>query len=274
MRKAIVLTFFLFVSFGVTFIHAQENAGEATSGVVLDGTESFPMTSSQGYDYLISISLPYSYQNTDLSYPVLYLLDPSLIFATTSELVHFLAPNELPALIVVGIGYPGEDQRDRDYDHEDQTFLNFISDELMPLIDSRYRTNPDERAIAGFSLGGSFALYTLGSKPELFNRYIVMSPGRPHDFSDILNGTDEDFRSFISERPTRLYISKGTREGITTGSRLAQQNYEGLELTTFEVENATHELSVFPALINGIIAVYCGANEDPISCGRRVRDGE
>ena len=38
------------------------------------------------------------------------------------------------------------------------------------------RTRPGERTIEGYSIGGLFALYTLFTKPETFNRYIVGSP--------------------------------------------------------------------------------------------------
>jgi predicted alpha/beta superfamily hydrolase len=54
-------------------------------------------------------------------------------------------------------------------------FRQFIRDELMPEIRSRYRTT-DETAIVGESLAGLFVMETFFLEPALFNRYLAMSP--------------------------------------------------------------------------------------------------
>lgn len=54
-------------------------------------------------------------------------------------------------------------------------FRGFIRDELMPLIRSRYACT-GETAIVGESLAGLFIVETFLLEPELFDRYIALSP--------------------------------------------------------------------------------------------------
>ena len=56
----------------------------------------------------------------------------------------------------------------------DQT-MQFIADELLPWVDAHYPTLP-LRILAGHSLGGLFALYTMRTRPDFFHIVIAMSP--------------------------------------------------------------------------------------------------
>jgi hypothetical protein len=54
-------------------------------------------------------------------------------------------------------------------------FRSFISEELIPYIERKYRTRP-YRILVGHSLGGLFAIHTLVTEPKLFNAYIAIDP--------------------------------------------------------------------------------------------------
>jgi predicted alpha/beta superfamily hydrolase len=54
-------------------------------------------------------------------------------------------------------------------------FRRFLRDELVPVIDARYRTT-GERAIVGESLAGLFVVETLLLEPSLFDRYVALDP--------------------------------------------------------------------------------------------------
>ena len=56
-----------------------------------------------------------------------------------------------------------------------ERFLRFMGDKLIPFIGRSYRTTP-MRVLIGHSLGGLFAAYSLGKRPELFTGYILMEP--------------------------------------------------------------------------------------------------
>jgi len=58
------------------------------------------------------------------------------------------------------------------------SFLNAVCDEMVPLIDSVYKTakHPSGRAIAGISAGGHFALWALFSRNDIFRNAAGQSP--------------------------------------------------------------------------------------------------
>jgi predicted alpha/beta superfamily hydrolase len=54
-------------------------------------------------------------------------------------------------------------------------FRAFFQDELIPLIDKRYRTT-SERAIIGESLAGLFIVETFLREPSIFDHYVAFDP--------------------------------------------------------------------------------------------------
>ena len=209
MRKLILYTLLLVGAIGLTATWAQEKAAPVT----LPNTETFMLTSEATHrDYPISVGLPADYQDSKLPYPVLYLLDPELTFGTVTSFVQLLAPDELPPLIVVGIGYVDRSQRSADYDSDDDGFLRFIRTELVPYIDTHYRTLPTDRTIAGYSLSGQFVLHALASVPGFFYRHIAISPSVPFEFGKVLAGTDDAFRAGVGVDKVKLFIGSGSLE--------------------------------------------------------------
>ena len=126
---------------------------------------------------------------------VIYLLDGVEHFHTASGVIKSLIDYEqIPNAMLVAIDTTN---RVRDYlpkvEGEPKTefqtfvknkwpeagqtdnFLKFMSDELMPYINSNYSTNGYSTLI-GHSNAGTLALYTLVNQPELFNNYIAISP--------------------------------------------------------------------------------------------------
>jgi predicted alpha/beta superfamily hydrolase len=136
----------------------------------------------------------------------------------------------VPDLIIVGIGYHEDDpavytekyasNRTRDYTPtapaEDpgggqaQAFLAFLRDELIPLIDRRYRTDPADRALGGHSLGGLFTTYTLLHEPSLFRRYWLGSPSLWWDRQLAFRWLDT---AAAPATGSRVYLSVGELEG-------------------------------------------------------------
>jgi uncharacterized protein len=132
---------------------------------------------------------PPGYDTGRARVPVLYLTDADRQFAHTVTTVEFLSRNgRAPAMMVVGIfntdrtrdltpykdGTEQNDARLATAGGADR-FLQFIEAELVPWIESRYRTEPF-RLFAGHSFGGLFAVHALASRPGLFNATIAVSP--------------------------------------------------------------------------------------------------
>jgi predicted alpha/beta superfamily hydrolase len=148
--------------------------------------------------YWVHLPLQYNSEmfGQDARYPVLYLLDGEAHFNSVSGLVEILGggingTHVIPDMIVIGI--PNRDRtrdltpthRETDNSGKPQAFLktsggndrflNFLKQELIPHIDSVYRTMA-YRVFVGHSFGGITVINALFTMPELFNGYIAIDP--------------------------------------------------------------------------------------------------
>ena len=164
----------------------EESVTNTDSSTVIPWTiHSRPIVSTIVCDtFIIDVSLPDSYDSASASrYPVLYLTDGNWRRGQHSTL-HTMAKNEgVQEMIIVGIGYPGSYDpnviRVRDLIDRADNYLSFILHEVIPFVDSTYRTKPTERMLWGSSYGGYFAMYALfhcgDSTKDVFKNYIVAS---------------------------------------------------------------------------------------------------
>src|SRR5882724_6728915 len=138
----------------------------------------------------IRIFLPSSYNDTYFyprRYPVLYLLDGDSYFNSVSSLIQLLSedrgPMDFPELIVVAIPNtdrnralsptrpthePRMDSSSLSHTGVGDKFLSFIAGELMPHIDSLYRTAP-YKIFMGHSLGGLTVINAFLKHTSMFN---------------------------------------------------------------------------------------------------------
>ena len=180
------------------------------------------------------VYLPEEYDQSDRSYPVLYLHDGQNLFdGNTSYIagrtwsVHetadrLIASGEVEPLIIVGIYNTGE-HRIREYTPtndpkygggEASLYGRLLMEEIKPFIDRTYRTlaGPQHTGLGGSSLGGLVTLYLGLLHPEVFGKLAVLSPSVWWDQKSIL--------AFVAETtPTprpRIWLDMGTREGKRT----------------------------------------------------------
>lgn len=172
--------------------------------VLLPGANVRDVTSKTGRDYRIFVWQPAAGQLHG-EMPVVYLLDGNGTFpiATAATAMQSRRPERTgvrPA-IVVGIGYPTTlwiDAERRTYDYtppvpEDalpqrpgrdgwsrtggaDEFLDFIADELQPMITAEFNADRDQSTLFGHSFGGLFVLHTLFTRPAVFRNYAAASP--------------------------------------------------------------------------------------------------
>ncbi len=257
--------------------------------VTLNRTETHSIVSKiNGVTYPIFISLPGSYYNTDKTYPVVYMLDGYSSFGIVTQMAKLLAfSKELPELIIVGISSEGGAKefnynRARDYtptyiapeklpentramipiSRGAEKFLGFIEKELIPFVESKYRFTPGDRTLAGHSLGGLFACYTLLEKTNLFNRYVIISPALFWDNGFILNKEKEFFEK---EKPLDviIYSEVGSLEEsvfIESWKKffdlIELHIYKGIRLKTGIAENETHYTIIPHIITRGLISVF------------------
>ncbi|MDB5030852.1 MAG: hypothetical protein JWP71_1573 [Mucilaginibacter sp.] len=134
------------------------------------------------------VSLPKDYDQTTVSYPIIFLFDGdetflrNSILATTDYLTNFL---EMPPCIIVGVI-----QRNRVLDFgplyavknnpssgkvNGDKFFDFLKQELLPELTKNFRTQNFKIGI-GHSLGGLFLTHSFTKDPEFFNGIIAISP--------------------------------------------------------------------------------------------------
>jgi len=259
---------------------------DTPAGYALPHTEVIRIEASEERDVeqVLYVSLPRDYDGRDRAYPVVFLLDPDYSFAIAHNVVeHFVDRGNLPPMILVGVGYPGQSQvietyrrhRTRDYTPTHTlrggygpeiqqlsgggpAFRDFIAERVIPLIERRYRTN-GERALVGHSFGGLFTTFVLLTRPTLFDRYLAVSPSYWYDDRFIF-ALEERAAAELDDLPARVALFIGERENPphvrrpmvedlrAFAHKLESRGYAKLVLSTEVFDDETHN-SVFPVAI-------------------------
>ena len=148
-------------------------------------------------------TLPVSYHDSDNRYPVLYMHDGQNVFEDEGAikgislgLKDYLNQNKLELIVVAIDLNPEGEERINEYcpwvtgaiaekvighpsssGGKGEQYLDFIVNELKPLIDSKYRTLENQTSMAGISLGGLISTYAACRYPHIFKRIVAISPG-------------------------------------------------------------------------------------------------
>lgn len=153
---------------------AHGNGGEFTSHSEIMGEER-----------TFIVHLPEGYNDSVEAFPVLYLLDAEMgaLFAQAVSMVesqHVLGV--LPKMIVVGVHNVNRSRDTIPVSVEERAgsggalnFIRFLDEELIPLIETSYRTTRP-RVLYGASNAGLFTVYALLERPDSFDAYISSSP--------------------------------------------------------------------------------------------------
>lgn len=153
----------------------------------------FPIASAQtGRAYHIYVRTPEGYDSQAATvYPVVYVLDGDSLFPILAANHLFLTYDDgLPEAVIVGIAYgsfdPQTNMRHIDFmppgagvqdgQAGAPAFRRFLETELLPAVEGRYRIDPDRRILFGQSRGGSFALYSAFTDPDMFWGRIASNP--------------------------------------------------------------------------------------------------
>lgn len=116
-------------------------------------------------------------------YPVMYLLDGEWNFAWACQVAQFMGEAlKIPELIVVAIP---NTERERDLTPTHATnvvssgggpiFERFLSEELGPTVDAKFRTAP-YRILVGHSIGGALAIDGFLRQTDRFDAFIAIDP--------------------------------------------------------------------------------------------------
>jgi enterochelin esterase-like enzyme len=158
-------------------------------------------------DVVMRVYLPPCYKDMSAEYfPVIYLTHG--MFQDENAWTDLGAPsaadamitdNQLPPFIMV---MPAEEELTTPFGY-------VLANEIVPYIDSRYRTITDRRyrAVGGFSRGASWAMHVVSRNPSTFSKLAMHSIG---DYDP------DDFKNWIKKLPPELipdiYIDVGDKD--------------------------------------------------------------
>jgi len=202
------------------FLWTMSRISRAQENKIVIGETAVIHSAVLNEDRPIQIYLPPGYGQTKAKYQVAYLLDGNDHFIHASGIVQILAQTGLaPQIILIGI----PNTKDRAHDLTPQidtasvqfptgggadSFLKFLTDELVPFVDKTYRTEP-YKILIGHSFGGLFAVHTLLTKPDAFDAYIAISPSLWWNHWSEVQSTQSFFKAHPAVKKV-LYTSLGT----------------------------------------------------------------
>jgi predicted alpha/beta superfamily hydrolase len=247
----------------------------------LNSTEFVTLHSAQtGRDHELIIHFPSSYETSpDKVYPVLYFMDGYWDMPLLSSIYgNLMYDNLAPEFIMVGFSYPGKDviydterRRELTPTHVDNEknptgfapqFLEFIKQDVVPMMQKNYRADPKQRALGGVSLGGLFTLYAMYQEPEFFGRYISISPAVDWDKRFLL-GVDERYAATHKALNARVFIGYGADEYtpfkaaiLDYQKQFQQHNYSGLALKNRPMDELRHVTVKGEAYVYGLMWVF------------------
>jgi predicted alpha/beta superfamily hydrolase len=290
------LTCFIQVSFLILFAldsaQCQQNKSDQpanagnktvnkTSPITIGESMSF-RSSILNEECSIYVSTPKDYEKNDKSrYPVVYLLDGEEYLGFVSEAVKILSVpsmngmGKMPECIVVGIG---SNDRNRDLTPALQgnwtpprasssggadKFLEHLEKELIPLVESKYRTQP-YRILIGHSLGGLLLFHAMVTKPGLFHANIAVDPSLWWN-----DGADaRRYISYVKAHPAlknnlvlvKPLIPRDYWEPVNVEllKFLNEERPPGLRFNFYELENEDHFTLIYPGSYIGLKQLFNG----------------
>ncbi|MBS8263787.1 alpha/beta hydrolase [Mesobacillus boroniphilus] len=242
--------------------------------------ESF-LVSLFGEEREIRVYLPSNGQ--DKKYPVLYMHDGQNVFGNEEaiggvalELDKYLEKNDMELIVVAIDQKPGE--RVNEYcpwingeyttkllgkpsseGGKGKEYVEFIVNELKPLIDLKYSTDPGETYMAGISLGALVTTYAACTYPHIFKRIAGLSSGFYRNQEEI----EQLLKTADLSQLEKIYLDCGTKEG---GEKLAKPFLEtnkavfeiirqkGIAAELKVVEGAEHNYQTFKKRIPEVIS--------------------
>jgi hypothetical protein len=232
-----------------------------------------------GEERTIIVRTPPGYERNGQRYPVLYLTDGDAHIGHTGATIEYLArAARMPELIVVAIT---NTDRTRDLTPTNASmwradgteaklptsggadkFLKFIETELIPKVESSYRTQP-YRVFAGHSFGGLFALHAFLTRPEIFNAYVAVSPTMHWD-NHLLSRKAEEFFKDRKDLNKTLYLTLANEGGEARvgfdrfKGILGKNKPKGFEWGSMLMEDEDHGSVVMPSHYHGFRKVFEG----------------
>lgn len=241
------------------------------------GSESIHFQSEiNGSEYQLYVNLPESYgKDSTKRYPVFYALDGSRVFGVTTRIYKGIWDDGFaPEMIIIGINYSGTKANPASHRTRDLTptvieriassggaseFIKVLSDEIIPLVDSLYRSDKTNRTLAGTSFAGLFTHYTLFTQPSLFNKYIIHNPTLWWDNEYPFKLEEEYYQKNKSLNASIIFLNSEFNDmpkAIEMMQQIKKHDYSNMTLGFRMIENMGHLGGEAEAINQGMRFVY------------------
>lgn len=250
MKKVLLFTFSLLI------------CGVSVSQIKREKFESRKLNSTRE----LKIKLPEDYDpDSELKHPVVIVFDGEYLFEPVAGQISFQTYfDEMPQSIIVGVVQGKERFYDSYYDEvtglpfeSGKRFYDFVAEELLPYIDSKYNTSKFNVAV-GHNLMGNFINAFLMAEEPVFQAYINLSP----DFKGTMGDNVAKRLGFL-ESDIFYYMATSTADIKRINSSIhdtnnAIQELDQLQLTYYfdELKGDSHYGLVTGALSKAMDKIF------------------
>lgn len=248
-----------------------DEAGSAPKGELIAETIA---SRSLGGQRRIWFYLPPGYPSTSLRagggaadtlYPVVYVLDGGNYVEKMDApriLDHLIANKSVPPVIAV-FSEPGN--RQEEYSR-DPKWRAFITTELVPLVDKRFRTfpAPDHRVILGSSLAAYGAIDLAVAAPSVFGLCAAMAP--PAQTATVVSNQAAARAAVVS---IRFFVMGGVYDDMIGGARLLRTTLDeySAPVSYLEVPEG-HNTNAFRGHLDDALRALIGSSAAAVSTAR------
>ena len=227
------------------------------------------------YTYDINVYIPTSPTPAE-GFAVLFVLDgqrySKMIYEAMENQLKISQKTKVTPMIIVSIGHQSEDAHERRfYDFtppasqyefptrrgkkmpeipvgNGETFKLFIELELLPWLNEHYDVNNSQYALFGHSLGGLYTLYLFLQYPNLFHRYVAVSPSIWWNNKQLLNLLVE--KETAPTQPLAIYVGGDEGDMIDDASAFQKTMFSQKKQMDFYIAMNENHASVIPTTIS------------------------
>ncbi len=188
-------------------------AQKGTEDTIVSVTLATVNSAQTGAVYKLYIYLPASYEMGTATYPVIYATDGDSAFPPEGRFVNFTKILQRRGIDAILVGIGGTERRSKDYVLPGaKAYHGFITQELIPFVESHFRADPKRRILSGVSLGGSFVVTSLflEAPDTLFFSHYISAEGS--FFQPSFVAQEQNFSSTIGSKsvPATLILARGS----------------------------------------------------------------
>ncbi len=195
---------------------------------------------------------PSYYKNKEKKYPVLYMHDgqnimnPNTSFAgvdwqVDETVTRLIKDKMIEEIIIVGIYNTSDRLKEYSLSKTGIKYMKFVSEELKEFIDSNYRTEKNNSAVMGSSMGGLISFLIVSNYPAIINNAACLSSSFYYDSEKAIKNVNK-YKGVQKE--IKIYVDHG-EDGLVEGQKMfcalsAKKYLIGKDIDYFYVPNAEH----------------------------------